>query len=87
MVPTHQTQQDRWGCGPLPVLQTFRGKEPFSRRVASKKERVIVPGCVETAGFEGLWFDAGVFIPSIVCFVFDFLSGDTRIINLRVVLV
>ena len=69
------------------MLQTFRSKEPFSRCVDSKKKQVIVSGCVETAGFEGLWFDAGVFIPSIVCFVFDVLSGDTRIINLRIVLV
>ena len=31
------------GLGPLPVLQTFRGKEPFSRRGGLPKERVIVP--------------------------------------------
>jgi len=31
------------GCGPLPVLQTFRGKKPFSRRGCGK-ERVIVLG-------------------------------------------
>jgi hypothetical protein len=33
-----------WGCGPLPVLLTFRGKEPFSRRGELQQERVIVPG-------------------------------------------
>jgi hypothetical protein len=32
------------GCGPLPVLQTFRDKEPFSRHGGFRKERVIVPG-------------------------------------------
>ena len=32
------------GCGPLPVLQTLRDKEPFSRRGGFLKERVIVSG-------------------------------------------
>ena len=31
------------GLGPLPVLQTLRGKEPFYRRGGIQKERVIVP--------------------------------------------
>jgi hypothetical protein len=29
--------------GPLPVLQTLRGKEPFYRHEVIHKERVIVP--------------------------------------------
>ena len=45
------------GCGPLPVLQTLRDKEPFSRRGGFRKERVIVPGPgVGTALIEVFWF-------------------------------
>src|SRR5262245_33256570 len=33
----------RLGVGPLPVLQTLRAKEPFSRHGGIQKERVIVP--------------------------------------------
>ena len=33
----------RLGLGPLPVLQTLRDKEPFSRHGGIEKERVIVP--------------------------------------------
>jgi hypothetical protein len=29
--------------GPVPVLQTLRDKEPFSRHGGIQKERVIVP--------------------------------------------
>jgi hypothetical protein len=32
-----------WIMGPLPVLQTLRDKEPFSRHGGIQKERVIVP--------------------------------------------
>ena len=32
-----------WGLGPLPVLQTLRGKEPFYRRRGFSEERVIAP--------------------------------------------
>jgi hypothetical protein len=42
LTPYHSRTQG-WGCGPLPVLQTFRGKEPFSRHSGFQKERVIVP--------------------------------------------
>ena len=31
-----------WSSGPLPVLLTLWGQEPFSRRGGCKKERVIV---------------------------------------------
>ena len=44
--PTTQTQEDGWSLeimGPLPVLETLRDKEPFSRHGGIQKERVIVP--------------------------------------------
>src|SRR5262249_33679278 len=43
-----------WG-GPLPLLQTSRGKEPFSRRGGMpKKERVIVSGRTLAPSNKGL---------------------------------
>ena len=42
--PTTKTQGlMKPGLGPLLVLQTLRGKEPFYRRRGIQKERVIVP--------------------------------------------
>jgi hypothetical protein len=45
VVPPTKTQEDKcdWVVGPLPVLQTLRDKEPFSRHGGLQKERVIVP--------------------------------------------
>jgi len=42
---------------PLPVLQTFRGKEPLSRHGGFNKEWVIVPGpgvepLIKISGFD-----------------------------------
>ena len=68
------------------MLQTFRGKEPFSRRGVAKRNgrfswaasKLWIRGSPVSSPFLFLQF---------VCFVFDVLSGDTRILNLRVAFV
>jgi hypothetical protein len=41
--PTKLSGTRGWGCGPLPVLQTFRAKSRSPGVAGCEKERVIVP--------------------------------------------
>ena len=54
------------GCGPLPVLQTLRDKEPFSRRGGFRKERVIVPDGASEPFWSAFYLgsDAPLFVAS-----------------------